>query len=354
MKRESSPKSNLHARLRSTAEFARHVGLARSTVSRVLNRQPGLRPGTIEKVERALRETGFAPNAHARLLRGQHSRTIGVCVKDFLTPPIVRKMALLQQAMRDRGFSCIIEMLEPSTSEHVIQHFLSLRVDGIAFIGYYDQGEPDAGLAGLVHFGTPHVVMDQFGVPDAHTVTLDRSRAMEMALDHLVGLGHRRFGLIGISQRVIGAFDRISGIRRGLEHHGLDPATAVTSRDQFHPRTDDYAFGSAVARDFAALPGRPTAYLALNDDIAIGAMHGFSESGLKVPDYVSVIGFNNQDVCRLPDPELTSIDQQIDATVSIAVDILLTQIGKPPPAAPIIRTIEPVLVVRGSTGPAGS
>jgi len=352
LKRELSTKSNPKARLRSTAEFARHVGLARSTVSRVLNRQPGLRAGTIEKVERALRETGFAPNAHARLLRGEHSHTIGVCVKDFLTPPIVRKMALLQQAMRSRGFSCIIEMLEPGTSESVIQHFLSLRVDGIAFIGYYDQGEPEVGLAGLVHFGTPHVVMDQFGVPDANTVTLDRSRAMEMAIDYLVGLGHRRFGLIGISQRMLGEFDRITGVRRGLQRHGLDPAVVVTSRDQYHPRIEDYAFGAAVARDFAALPGRPTAYLALNDDIAIGAMHGFVESGLQVPDSVSVVGFNNQDVCRMPNPELTSIDQQIEATVSSAVDILLSQIGKPRPAAPIIRTIEPVLVVRGSTGPA--
>lgn len=348
-----SPKSHdKPAKIRSTAEFARHLGLARSTISRVLNRQPGLRPATIEKVEKAMRETGFAPNAHARLLRGAFSTTIGVCVKDFLTPPIIRKMAALQQAMRSRGYSCIIEMLEPKAGDHVIQHFLSLRVDGIAVIGYYDQGQPDVDIASLVRLGIPHVVMDQVGIPNANTVTLDRSRAMEMAMEHLLQLGHRRFGLLGIPKHTTSRYDRMTGIVRALERHGLSADTVLVNRDDFHPKAEDYSMGGAIARDFAALRNRPSAFLALNDDIALGAMHGFVESGLAVPDDVSIIGFNNQDVCRLPTPQLTSIDQQIDETVRAAADILVAQIGKPAPNEAIIKTIEPVLVVRGSTGPA--
>lgn len=353
MKRSAPKIPERPTKLRSTAEFADHVGLARSTVSRVINRQPGLRPATIEKVERAMRETGFAPNAHARLLRGAFSTTIGVCVKDFLTPPIVRKMSALQQTMRTRGYASIIEMLEPKSGDHVIQHFLSLRVDGIAFIGYYDQGQPDVDIASLVRLGIPHVVMDQVGIPHAHTVTLDRSRAMEMAIDHLLQLGHRRFGLLGIPLHTTGKYDRMTGIIRALERVGLDPAGALASRDDFHPRGEDYAMGAAIARDFAALRDRPSAYLALNDDIALGALHGFTECGLRVPNDVSLIGFNNQDVCRLPSPQLTSIDQQIDETVRVAADILLAQIGKAPQDT-IVRTIEPVLVVRGTTGPANA
>jgi DNA-binding LacI/PurR family transcriptional regulator len=109
--------------LRSTAEFARYIGLARTTVSRVLNGQPGLKQKTIERVQRALAETGFTPNAHALHLKGKRTSMVGICMEDLLTPPAVRKLAALQQLLRERGFSSLIEVFTPGTGRDAVRHF---------------------------------------------------------------------------------------------------------------------------------------------------------------------------------------------------------------------------------------
>ena len=103
-----------------------------------------------------------------------------------------------------------------------------------------------------------------------------------------------------------------------------------------------------------AEPNRPTAFIALNDEVAIGAMHGFQAAGLRVPYDVSVAGFNNQDICLMPTPRLTTIDQRIQRTADAAVDQLLGQIGRPSRPHPLVQLIPPELVVRESTGPAPS
>ena len=127
--------------LRSTAEFARHVGLARTTVSRVLNQQPGLKQKTIDRVQRALAETGFTPNAHALHLKGKRTAMVGICMEDLLTPPAVRKLAALQQLLRKRGFSSLIEVFTPGTGREVVRHFLSMRVEAVVFIGHFHREE---------------------------------------------------------------------------------------------------------------------------------------------------------------------------------------------------------------------
>jgi DNA-binding LacI/PurR family transcriptional regulator len=125
---------------------------------------------------------------------------------------------------------------------------------------------------------------------------------------------------------------------------------ATISLDHLHPRGNDFEFGRSLAKSFLAERRRPTAYAALNDEIAIGAMHGFQEAGLKVPEDVSVSGFNNQDICLMTTPRLTSVDQQIQRTVEAAADILTAQIGRPLPRRPVIQMIQPLLAVRESTG----
>ena len=122
--------------IRSTADFARYVGLARTTVSRVLNGQPGLRPKTVAAVQRAIEETGFTPNAYALHLKGKRTATIGICMENLLTPPAVLKVAALQHRLREHHYASLIEVLEPGGSRKVIRHFLSLRVDAVVFIGH--------------------------------------------------------------------------------------------------------------------------------------------------------------------------------------------------------------------------
>ncbi len=340
--------------LRSTAEFARHVGLARTTVSRVLNGQPGLKPNTIERVQRALAETGFTPNAHALHLKGKRTAMIGICMEDLITPPAVKKLAALQKLLRDRGFSSLMEVLTPGTGREVVRHFLSMRVEAVVFIGHFHRDEIEARIVELIAHGVPHLVIDQFGLSGANTISLDRATAMEAAVSHLLDQGHTYFGLVGIGKAPTSRFDRMTGINAALRARKLDFDGCTLSLDHLHERKNDFDYGRRLAGSFLQQAPHPTALLALNDEIAIGALRGLQDAGLKVPRDISVMGFNNQDICLMTSPTLTTVDQNIAGTVSTAAEVLLAQLDVPLPANPIVRLIEPSLVIRESTGPVRS
>jgi DNA-binding LacI/PurR family transcriptional regulator len=338
--------------IRSTADFARHVGLARTTVSRVLNGQPGLKPKTIARVQAALEATGFTPNAYALHLKGKRTATIGICMEDLLTPPAVRKLATLQHLLRERHYASLIEVVDPDHSRRVVRHFLSMRVEAVVFIGHFIEEEITQRIAELAAHGTPHLVIDHAGIPGANTVALDRARGMVAVVEHLLALGHTTFGLVGLTSPARTVQERMLGVRTALAAHGLDLESCTQTRDHLHVRAGDFAYGRAIATTFAAEKKHPTAFLALNDEIGVGVLHGFQAAGIRVPQDVSVTGFNNQDICAMTTPGLTSIDQQIDATSAAAADALLAQFTQPAPRRPLVRTIEPQLIVRGSTGPA--
>lgn len=338
--------------IRSTADFARHVGLARTTVSRVLNGQPGLKQKTIERVQRALAETGFTPNAHAVHLKGKRTSMIGICMEDLATPPGVRKLATLQRVLRSRGFSSLIEVFTPGTGREVVRHFLSLRVEAVVFIGHFHREEIEARIAELIAHGTPHLVIDHFGLKNANTVSLDRAAGMEAVMNHLLELGHRRFGMLGISKGPESRIDRLNGVYAALKARGLEFAACTTSLDHLHERQNDFIYGKRLAQSFLAQPAseRPTAFVGLNDAIAIGALRGFQEGGLKVPRDISITGFNNQEICHMTAPTLTTVDQNIETTIATGAEIVLGQLDKPLRTKPVIRTIEPQLVIGESTG----
>lgn len=327
------------------------MGLARTTVSRVLNGQPGLKQKTIERVQRAVAETGFTPNAHALHLKGKRTATIGICVENLLTPPAINKLATLQRQLRERRFSSLIEVLEPGMGREVVRHFLSLRVEAVVFIGHFHPEELEARIAELLAHGTPHVLIDQYGIKSAHTVALDRASGMQAVVDHLYEYGHRSFGLLGVNLAPVSRIDRMTGIRTALRARGLSGESCTSSLDHLHARRGDFDYGRKLATSFLELPERPTAYIALNDEIAVGAMRAFSDAGLKLPRDASVVGFNNQDLCEMTTPTLTSVDQNIAQTISTAVEVIFAQLGAAPRVKPMIRPIPPQLIVRGSTGP---
>ena len=346
------PRAKPASVLRSTADFARHVGLARTTVSRVLNGQPGLKQKTIDRVQRALAETGFTPNAHALHLKGKRTAMIGVCMEDFITPPAVKKLAALQALLRERGFSSLMEVLTPGTGREVVRHFLSMRVEAVVFIGHFHREETEARIAELTAHGVPHLVIDHFGLTGANTISLDRAAAMKTVVNHLLDLGHRSFGLLGISKALPSHVDRISGIDAALRARRLDFESCTLSLDHRHERRNDFDFGRKLAASFLELPHRPTALIAINDEVGVGALRGLLDGGVKVPRDMSVVGFNNQDICLMTSPTLTTVDQNIAGTITTVAEVLFTQLDGPLRAKPIIRMIEPALVVRESTGPA--
>lgn len=338
-----------HRIIRSTAQFARYVGLSRSAVSRVLNEQPGLRAATIERVRRAMAETGFTPNAHARHLRGKPTAVIGVCMENYFTPTAVSKLSVLQSQLAAAGYTTLAEMSRPGAYDQVVRHFLSLRVDGVIFIGHFEQPELAQRVAELARHGTAYVVVDNSGLERVQAVTLDRIAAMREVTTHLLALGHRRFGLLGLSGPFQTVVDRLHGINEALAAHGLDPARCVTSHDARYERTDHFEYGRTLAHSFLGGRERPTAFIAVNDETAVGALLEFQARGVRVPQDLSLVGFNNQSICLMTRPKLTSVDQQIDRTIAATVRSILRQIDQAGNSRPQTRLIQPQLVLREST-----
>jgi DNA-binding LacI/PurR family transcriptional regulator len=295
-------------------------------------------------------ETGFTVNAYALHLKGKRTASIGICMESLFTPPAVAKLAILQRKMRERSIASMIEVVEHDRTRVVIRHFLSMRVSAVVFIGHFNETDLSQRIEELSQHGIPHLVVDQAGIPNANTVALDRRKAMDSLTRHLIGLGHSTFGLLGVSGAHRSVQDRLSGMSSALVSAGLAMERSTLSLDHLHPRGSDFEFGRSLAKSFLAVERLPTAFVALNDEIAVGAIHGFQEAGLRVPEDVSVSGFNNQDICLMTKPSLTSVDQQIDATVEAAAEILVTRIGHPVPRRAIVRTIQPLLIVRESTG----
>jgi DNA-binding LacI/PurR family transcriptional regulator len=167
----------------------------------------------------------------------------------------------------------------------------------------------------------------------------------------LHGLGHRTFGLLGISGAFQTVSDRLEGLRAALKQRKLDFDRCVRSLDHQHARTSHFEYGRTLAREFARLRSRPTAFIAVNDETAVGALLEFQALGLLAPRDLSIVGFNNQTICQMTRPQVTSVDQQIERTARAAVDLLISAQGRPLPRTPAMRLIEPQLIVRDSTGP---
>ncbi|MBC2595147.1 LacI family DNA-binding transcriptional regulator [Ruficoccus amylovorans] len=336
------------------AALARHLGLSRWTVSRVLNGHPGVLPATVERVQQAMEELGYQPNALARGLRGGKTGTIGICFQEIESPILVRKSTILQNLLREQGRHTLIELTDgnPGLEERIVGHFLSMRVDGIVLIGSR-LSEEDPSLRHAREQGTPVVWIDPEKARVERRVTLDRAYSMKLALEHLYGLGHRRFVNLGIDPTDANGSVKFQGLKRTCSRLGLD-----WERDFSHFYVEgwqqhDYAFGERLAGVFAASAPSATAAVVLNDRVAIGLMHRLRRKGWDFPKNLSIVSYDNNDMAAYACPPLTTIDQRVESMMEAAVEMLDALVeGGEAAAALKPRSVRPTLVERESTAQA--
>jgi len=300
---------------------------------------------------------GFVPSPVGRALRGGRTGMVGICFQALGSPIVARKIATLQRILRGAGFRALCELTDgnPELELEVIRNFVAMKVDGLVLVGGITEANAEAVITMLRAQHAPAVVVDplqQFALP---TVELDREEAMRLALRHLAELGHRRIGILGIDEAVSYGTNRWRGIRRFVGEHGWDVAAQFVLLAEPQPPALDFAYGERLAKLFLELPAhkRPSALVALNDQVAIGAMSRLQHSGLAVPRDVSVLGFDNLDVSAHVMPLLTTVDQHVDQMMQTAVDLLAEQTENPASVEAPPRVIMPLLVARESTGPAG-
>ena len=336
----------------STTALARHLGLSRWTISRVLNGHPEVKPETSRRVREAMVQLGFVPSPVGRALRGGRTGMVGVCFQALGSPIVARKIATLQQVLRGAGFRALFELTDgqPDIELEVIRHFIAMKLDGLVLVGGMTEENEDAITAMLTQHRMAVVLIDPAREHELPIVELDREHGIRLALEHLIALGHERFALLGIDEEVAYGRARWDGIRAVARARGLSLERQFVTITEKAPERLDFAYGRHLAERFLALESRPSAVLALNDQVAIGALTRLQQAGMTVPGDVSLLGFDNLEVAGHVNPRLTTIDQQVDAIMTHAVELLTGSTGGQPPASP--RVVKPALIIGESTGPA--
>ena len=318
-------------------DVARHAGVSQSTVSLVLSGKSAGRVSarTEAAVRAAAEELGYRPNVAARALRTGTARTVGMVVTDVTHPffgPVLRGA---QVAAWKAGYAvALVDVAnDPDRERDTFEALRAGPVDGFLFFTV----EPPAGTG-------EHVVAIEVSPPGMPFVRFDTERGTELAIEHLLALGHERFGHLSSALEAETFRLRRETVAAVLERAGLPPA--VETRAQF--TFDDAAAG---AHELLSAAERPTAIYADDDLLAGGVYLAARELGLRIPGDVSVVGFDDLPFARVFEPPLTTIGIDAEALGSTAFDVLEESMsggGDEPPAS---RVLPVELIVRGSTGP---
>ncbi|PZE61574.1 LacI family transcriptional regulator [Curtobacterium sp. MCPF17_047] len=322
-------------------DVAARAGVSKSLVSLVLQRSPRVSEQRRAAVLAAIQELDYRPSTAAVSLAGTRSRTIGVVLDDFRNQWFVDLLTGLRESLQDQGHRLVVadRFLNTGLDVSPVEGFLSMRVEGLVIAG-----EPDPDL--VVPAGTPVVVAGgRAALPRADTVANDDLAGGRMAAGHLVELGHVRLGFVG--GRSAASDARLEGWRAGIDvAAGVgDDVTGVAV-----VLAADVTEETGVSGTHRLLDEHPdvTAVFAANDVTALGAMSAIADRGLRVPEDVSVIGYDDTPIAASRYVGLTSID---DRSIDIgrgAGARLLERIADPTlPTTEVL--VEPRLVARRTT-----
>ncbi len=329
-------------------DVANLAGVSIKTVSRVVNREPNVRALTRERVEHAIRELDYRPNASARSLAGKHNFLIGLLYVKPAASYIINILTGAVAACRAEGFELLLHpchYTDPELPQQIIELAENSRLDGVILT------PPLSDIDGLV------ATLDQAGIPLARIApgarddpfrsvcTNDEQVCAELTR-YIAELGHRDIGFIVGHPDQLAVQLRYAGFRRGLSEAGL-------SEDESLVCHGDNSFESGVecARQLLRSKRRPTAVLASTDDMAAGVMRVAHELGIRVPQQLSITGFDDVPLAHMLWPSLTTIRQPMQAMGDAATRLLLDRLRNDERPRRL-EDIASELVIRESTGPA--
>lgn len=328
-------------------DVALRVGVDISTVSRVLNGDPtfSVRSDTRERVVRVASELNYRPNAIARSLKTRSTMTLGMLIPDITNPlfPAIFKGA--EDTARDHGYSIILghtgtrsEYEDPN-----IDLLREKRVDGFILATAFTS---DGAVMRLQREGYPFVLVNRRAPGlDEKFVVPDDAMGTELVMKHLTDLGHRRIGHIAGPLYTETGLTRFKTYRRYLKENALRFDAEWVQESDFREETGYRSMARLINR-----LDRPTAVFCANDLVAMGAIRSAVESGLRVPEDVSVVGFNNLPWTDRIQPALTTVHVPFYEMGSAAAR-MLAQILKGQTPSPSCWVVKPELVVRASTCP---
>lgn len=324
-------------------EVAERAGVSVTTVSHVINNSRPVNQHTRDRVEEAMRTLGYQPNVLARSLRRGVTHTIGIILPDSTNPYFAEVVRGIEDTSFDQGYSVILCNSDNDLDKehHYTNVLVEKQVDGIIFVA---AGLSSENINTLQARGVPLVLVDR-QVPEVRVdnVLADNQHGGWLATKHLIELGHRIIGCIAGPKGVRLSSQRINGYRQAMESAdiSIDPYMIVEGDFQYQGGYE----GAAVLFNQAS---PPTAIFACNDLMAIGAYRFAHENNLKIPEQLSIVGFDNVRLSAYTNPPLTTIHQSKHEMGSRAARLLIERFADQElePRQEILATN---LVIRGST-----
>ena len=338
----------MHQKPVTMRDVARAAGVHPGTVSRTLNptTRPLVNDRTAAAVDRAARRLGYSPNPIARTLKTRKSFTIGVLIPDLtnpLFPPLIRGM---EGVWDGSGYTTLVASTDgdPDRERQRLEMLVARQVDGfvIATATRNDEVVTEMMAAGQAVVLVNRTIQGS----GAFAVVPDDRKGSALAVEHLVALGHHRIAHVAGPRRLSTGQLRWRGFLEAMDEHGLDvPADMVVTAEAYTE-----AEGAAAAHRLLGSEPPPTAIVAGNDLLALDAYTALDELGIRCPQDVSVIGFNDMPFADRFAPPLTTVRIPHALIGARAAELLLERI-EDPAATPQTLLFEPTLVVRSSTAP---
>jgi LacI family transcriptional regulator len=326
------------------AEVAREAGVSITTVSHVVNGTRQVNVKTVERVQAAIERTGYRPHSIARALAGARTQSIGLAISGISNPYFMDVVAAIEAEASAHGHTLLLGDThdEPEKELQMVQELAARRVDGLLLAP--SAGAGDQALRYLAERSLPVVLLDRFLPVPLDQVGTHNAEPTADLVAHLVDHGHRRIGFVAGLRGLSTTEERIDGYRLGLARCGLE----------IDERLVDYGNSqheSARAATHRLLDGPtpPTALVAANNAMTIGAMHALRDRGLRVPTDIALVAFDDLEWSDLFEPRLTVIAQPTRDIGRTAVQMLLARLEAPDREPQSVR-LPATLVHRDSCG----
>jgi LacI family transcriptional regulator len=325
-------------------DVAKIAGVSTATVSRVINNPEKVKPRTLEKVRKVIEELHYSPNLIARSLKVQKSFMIGLLVPNILNPFFAKIARGTENLLNERGYTVLIlDTQENSVKEaKYLKDLLERRVDGLIIV----PSKEDTDIPKVLRKKPiPAVFVDRYFSKDFDSVKGNNFSGISLLVSHLVNRGYRRIGFISGPLETLPGRERYEAFIRLLALYGLEAKPA-------HVKISDFSIegGYVKTKELLESGDIPEAVVAANNFMGVGALKAIREKGLRVPQDLGLVVFDEVFLADLADPPLTVVVQPAEEMGKVAAEMLLERIEAGEDLIPPREVVlEPVLIVRGST-----
>jgi len=346
-------------------EIASQLGISRGTLHRILSGSPLVKEATRERVTRELKRLNYVPNFIARGLKMKRTETIGIIGPAAMKMANIDKLNALHLAARKLGYSVMIGYSDGSPEEDArcIQELRARMVDGFIGLG---RGLPEnvPNYKNLQDAGVPFVTLYPMPGFEADCVYVDTRQAYCTLTSHLIAQGHTGIGLLleaSASQysinRELGFRDAMAAaklpvVEDWIVHVTPDGSSEVDPRNDANSvwRVSDYQYGFWGASLVLAKRKRPTALVCFSDEFAIGALRAADLAGIRVPEELAIVGYDDKECAKFARVPLTTMHQPDEILGKEAIALLINRISGKLPDKPVVRPLKARLVIRESCG----